>query len=284
MVRSRLFAHARRPLGPVALCALLASMGCGSNAGGPAPGDAAVSGDAPMADASDAAPEAAADAPPAARCMATTVPCQDESIQRLGLFDTVNPATVTQVSMEDGVFVHEVDATGGGMTPTRSFVYARFTPTGLEKVNLSDEDALTSLDWDIAFRRFIIRVNSGVSGPSCVQAARTAPRTDFGALSEVPSGLTYRTEEYLTPSCDLVPDGSGLGSPSTALSSFWTYSGCVHMSGNVYVVRLRDGRAVKLQVLSYYSPAAQQQCDDMDSLPTPSGAGHVRIRWAPLGG
>ena len=35
----------------------------------------------------------------------------------------------------------------------------------------------------------------------------------------------------------LVPDGSGLGSPGTALQSFWKYTMCLQMSGNVYVLR-----------------------------------------------
>lgn len=287
MSRSRPI-HRARALRIAALLSALLSAGCSASSS--APTDAAATPDvAPDAVSADTSADVvSADAPvdgaAMARCTATTVPCQDESIQSLGLFDTVNAAAITQVSADNGVFVHEVDATGGGMTPTRAYVYARFTADGLEKVSISDEDALTSLDWDVAFRRFIIRVNSGVSGPSCVQAARTAPGTTFDALTAVPATLSYRTEAYLTPSCDLVPDGSGLGSPSTALSSFWTYSGCVHMSGNVYVVRLRDGRAVKLQVLSYYSPTAQAQCDAMDTLPATSGAGHVRVRWAPLGG
>ncbi|MFO0606097.1 MAG: HmuY family protein [Polyangiales bacterium] len=268
---------------------LCTGLACSSAGGSTPQGDASVAADvAPdsAADASpDVSPDVAPDAAPAARCMATTVQCQDESIQRLGLFDRVNTvATIRQESAEGGVFVHNVDATGGGMTPTRAYVYARFTDEGLVKVDLSDEDAFTSLDWDVAFRRFIIRVNSGVSGPSCVDAARTAPRTDFDALTAVPPGLTYRTEEYVTPpSCEIVPDGSGLGSPSTALSSFWTYSGCVHMSGNVYVIRLRSGRSVKFKVLSYYSPAAQEQCNTSDSLPSPSGAGFLRVQWAFLG-
>ena len=85
------------------------------------------------------------------------------------------------------------------------------------KVDLSDEDAFTSLDWDVAFRRFIIRVNSGVSGPSCVDAARTAPRTDFDALTMVPPTLTYRTEEYVTPPRARSSRRQRPGSPSTAL-------------------------------------------------------------------
>lgn len=213
-------------------------------------------------------------------CEATTVPCIDQSIAILDLFDVPNPAVVTEEGTTAGEFTTLVDASGGGMTPTLAFVYGRFTETGLEKLAISDEDAFLSTDWDIAFRRYVFRVNSGVGGPSCVQAGRTAPATTFDGLTAVPDGLSYRTESYLTDTCEIVPDGAGLGSPATALSSFWSYPGCVSMTGNVYVLALRSGRHVKLQVIGYYSPANQASCDATGMITTPSGAGSVRIRWA----
>jgi hypothetical protein len=137
------------------------------------------------------------------------------------------------------------------------------------------------MDWDIAFRRYVFRVNSGVAGPSCVQAGRTAPATTFDGLTTVPAALTYHTESYLTATCEIVPDGAGLGSPSTALSTFWSYPGCVSMTNNVYVLALRDGRRVKLQVLSYYTPENQAACEATGATSTtPSGAGSVRVRWS----
>jgi hypothetical protein len=214
-------------------------------------------------------------------CTPVDPSCQDQSISMLDFFDTVSPAAITEEGTTAGEFLTMVDATAGGMTPSQSYVYARFTDAGLEKVEISDEDALLSTEWDIAFRRFIIRLNSGVSGPSCVHAARTAPSTTFDGLTSVPEGLTYRTEEYFTDgSCDLVPDGSGLGSPATALSSYWTYPGCVSMTHNVYVVQPASGRHVKLEVVGYYPAANQEMCDTTGSVPIPSGGGQIRIRWA----
>lgn len=248
--------------------------GCPST---PATDDAGGGGaDAPMLETDAGPPDAGAPA-----CMAVDPTCQDQSISMLDFFDTVSPAAITEEGTTAGEFLTVIDATGGGMTPSQSYVYARFTETGLEKVEISDEDALFSSDWDIAFRRFIIRLNSGVSGPSCVQAARTAPATTFDGLTAVPDGLTYRTEAYFTEgSCDLVPDGSGLGSPATALSSYWTYPGCVSMTHNVYVVRPASGRHVKLEVIGYYPLANQEMCDTSGSVPIPSGGGQIRVRWA----
>ena len=78
----------------------------------------------------------------------------------------------------------------------------------------------------------------------------------------------------------LVPDTSGIGAPQTVLSSFWSYPGCVAMTGNVYVIALASGRHVKLQVASYYSPESQQACDEQGMATDPSTAANLRIRWA----
>ena len=52
------------------------------------------------------------------------------------------------------------------------------------------------------------------------------------------------------------------------------------MSGYVYVVALTNGRHVKLQVLSYYPPEIQAMCEETGTVPMPSGAGALRVRWA----
>ena len=133
-----------------------------------------------------------------------------------------------------------------------------------------------SLNWPSV----VFELNSTMSIKSSVQAGRTAPATTFDTLTTVPAALTYHAESYLTDTCEIVPDGAGLGSPATTLSSFWSYPGCVSMTGNVYVVALRDGRHVKLQVIGYYTPENQAMCDTMGTTGTPSGAGSVRVRWS----
>lgn len=214
--------------------------------------------------------------------------CTDEQIQDLTLFKDPSTRMITNTA-DNGGFTSEIDATagaGGGIEPKESFVYAKFTDTGLTPVAVGDEASFGSMAWDIAFRRFIIRLNSGLGGPSCVAGARTAANTDFETLAAEPAGLDYRTEAYYTDGCTLIPDGSGLGSPGTALQSFWRYPGCVQMTGNVFVVRLADGRKVKLLVTRYYTAAAQQTCDDTDMLSAGQSGqgGHVEVRWAFLGG
>jgi hypothetical protein len=228
--------------------------------------------------------DAGPDGPPAFECTTTSdVPCQDQSFQDLTLYDTINMAAITDdPSPGPNVFLTHIDTTAGGQSPTMSYVYVKFTDAGVTRLDLSDSDAFASTEWHLAFRRFVIRLNSGVSGPSCVTAARTAGNTMFDDVTTPPDGLQYRTEEYYTDTCGYVSDSSGIGSPGTALASFWTYPGCVQMTGNVYIVQLDDGRHIKLQVVDYYTPDVQMACQMTGMLPsgTPSGAGNVRIMWA----
>ncbi len=221
---------------------------------------------------------------PVVRCAALAeVACQDQMIQELQLQDVVAPGLIENTAEGDG-WVSAIDATAGGFEPPmpQGYVYGRFTDTGLERVALDDEAALESGDWDIAFRRYVIRVNGGASGPSCVSVARTPPGTDFGAALAPAEDALYRVDSQYGPDCDFVGDGSGLPtSPATALSSYYAYSGCVEMTGNVYVLRLADGRDVKLTVTGYYAPADRQQfCEDNGQAPMPSGSGNIGLRWA----
>ncbi|MCZ7677953.1 MAG: hypothetical protein M5U28_03890 [Sandaracinaceae bacterium] len=55
--------------------------------------------------------------------------CVDESILQLALYTDPNPATIQNTADGEGWASH-VDATGGGFSPTLSYVYARFTDEG----------------------------------------------------------------------------------------------------------------------------------------------------------
>ena len=216
----------------------------------------------------------------------TAVPCEDQVLLQMNLKDKPVTAEITSEADGNG-YRSYIDATAGGAfapDPT-SFTYARFGSDGLEMVPISDEDSLTSMDWDIAFRRYVVRINSGHSGPSCVEAARVPDKDGaYDDITAEPSDLGYHKDLYFTDSCDIIPDGSGLeNSPATVLSSYWTYPGCVAMSGFAYVIKLADGRRVKLTVEDFYSPKVQDQCDTKGTIPmTETGSGNFQIRWAEL--
>jgi hypothetical protein len=213
----------------------------------------------------------------------TPVPCEDDVILTMNLQDDITNGMI--VNTPEGTGFHSaVDATAGGpfATDPESYTFAKFTTTGLEKVSISDEDALTSMDWDISIRRNIIRLNSGHSGPSCVTGARVPGTATYDEVTTVPPDLTFRKDLYFTETCEFIPDGSGLeSSPATVLSGYYEYQSCVEMTGNVYVIGLADGRLLKFTVTHYYNEAVQQQCNDTGTIPMMNtGSGEMQVRWS----
>ncbi len=217
--------------------------------------------------------------------MPATVPCSDQVILQMNLQADITKGLITNQADGSG-WISMIDATAGGafVSDPESYTYAKFTDAGLQKVEISDETSIDSMDWDIAFRRYVARINSGNSGPSCVKAARIPGDVTFDSVASEPSGLSFHTDDYFTDSCELIPDGSGLmSSPATALSSYWTYPGCVKMTDHVFVIALADGRSVKFTVTDYYAPAVQEQCDTTEMIPMQNtGSANFRVRWAYL--
>ncbi len=246
--------------------------------------DATVAMDAGTADAGDdaGAMDAGTDAG-AEMCTPSAPTCQDEQIAGLGLFEPVGTGDVTNTDMGDGLWETIVDASGGGRPATESYVYVRFTDSGLEKVEVGDVDAFESSDWDLALRRFVIRANSGVAGPSCVTVSLTPEGTELSALSAA-ADITapFQTEAYYDDSCALVPDFSGIGGPGTRTSGYWRYTNCVTMLGTVYGVRTADGATYAFEVIHYYSPEVQAACNAGTFSTSMGTSGTVGIRWKRL--
>jgi hypothetical protein len=224
--------------------------------------------------------EPAPEEQPAARCETRQVTCGEQSIDKLRLRTLASAGELREEGTTAGEFLTYVDGRAGGSDSPQSYTYARFTPRGLERLPLEDQAALNSGDWDIAFRRYVIRTNGGVSGPSCTTVARTPERTTFESVKAVDGAWEFRAEDYYSETCAFRGDEWGLGSPATRLGSFWGYESCLTMTGDVYVVRLADGRHVKLQVADYYEPEPQRVCNETGEVPQPSGAAQFRVRWA----
>lgn len=216
----------------------------------------------------------------------TPVDCEDDVAVALSMnLNAAAPGLIDNTPDGDG-FAVDVDARAGGFQGSDGWVYAKFTEAGLEKVELADLDSFGSMDWDIGFRRFLIRVNSGYGGPSCVSAARTAVDTDFASLTSAPANLNFNEEQFMSDpeECAVVADGSGLGSPGFVLQNWWEYpAGCVATTNNVYVLGLADGRQVKLVIDQYYGGAgAQETCNTTGAAAGESA--RIKLRYGFLGG
>ena len=211
----------------------------------------------------------------------TDVTCVDEMILDLALHgDKVSAGTV-ETETSDNDFITYVDATAGGFMEAANnpWVYLRFTPTGAEKVEIDDETALESMEWDLSLKRYILRLNGGNSGPSCVSST-TLLEASSDDVSEVPEGLTFIEDEHYTSDCTIINDSSGLpNSPQVALGAWWTYPGCVATSMLPHIIQLADGSIVKLVVEAYYA-SGQDNCNTSGAMGT--GSANFTLRWSYL--
>ena len=256
---------------PAILLAVLAAVGCGAPPGSGRPDAGELETDAGPFDTGP--------------CETTPVSCPQESVDALRLGNVVSPGDVTN-ALDGADWVTKVDGTrsgGGGGGLRFSYVYGRFDPErGLVKVEIDDQAAFQSMDWDIAFRRAGIRINSGDSGPSCVKATRAPPTLPFDEIFGIDMAqedAAWRVDDFLSPMCTYIPDGSGLDLPATALSGYFSMGSCLQMRGHTYFIALRDGRHVKLRVESVYTPEEQDDCDRGDSVSFRSH-GRFTIRWS----
>ena len=124
--------------------------------------------------------------------------------------------------------------------------------------------------------RFIIRLNGGSSGPSCVGSAVFMDDT-YDSLTKIPDGVMYTEDNYYTSDCSLINDSSGLpNSPQTVMGPWWEYPGCVATTGYPFIIQLANGRLVKLVVESYYAEG-QDNCNNTGSMGSESA--NFTIRW-----
>ncbi|MGC6508836.1 MAG: HmuY family protein [Myxococcota bacterium] len=207
----------------------------------------------------------------------TPVSCEDDLILDLGLQDSVSDGNVSTTN-DGGDFLTYVDATAGGYQNSASnpWVYVKFTHQGAEKVEISDEDALQSANWDMSLKRFLIRLNGGSSGPSCVGSAVFFEQS-YETLTEAPQGVSYVLDNYYTTDCSIINDSSGLpNSPQTAMSPWWEYPGCVATTGHPFIIQLANGELIKLVVEAYYAEN-QDECNSTGAMG--SGSANFTMRW-----
>lgn len=209
----------------------------------------------------------------------TEIPCEDDLFLDLAMQEEgISEGAVTTEKRGDD-WVTEIDARAGGVeaAPRSPWVYLRFDDDGAHKVEITDAASLTSGEWHLAAKRYLIRTNGGSSGPSCLTAT-ALPGEDYADVTDVAGEFQGEPDASYTKSCEFVADNSGLeDSPKLALSDWWTYPGCVATTGTPFILALEDGRRLKLVVQRYYAEG-QETCNTTGSMGT--GSAELSIRWA----
>lgn len=144
------------------------------------------------------------------------------------------------VQDETGLFDTQVNATF-----KESWVYVDFDAPK----EMPASEAIATAEWDVAFQRFKIISNGGVSGPGNVAVA-ILKKQDFEALDQAPS------EGYLQDAPDSQTDGDqDVDSPFLIEGAWYYYDlGKHRLTPNdvTYVIRTTAQNFIKLQMQSYY--------------------------------
>ncbi len=218
-------------------------------------------------------------AAPAVCTEATAPTCVDAMILDLSLHDDKVSKGAVATTTEGDDFVTTVDASAGGYNDAtkNAWVYVSFSGDGAHRVDIDDETALEDMGWDLSLRRYILRLNGGDSGPSCVGGAAVKNQT-YAELTSVPDGINYALDDYYTDDCTLINDSSGIdGSPQVVMAPWWEYPGCVETTLTPFLLRNAEGRVLKLVVESFYEGDGQAECNSVGQ--TRAEGGYFTLRW-----
>jgi hypothetical protein len=152
--------------------------------------------------------------------------------------DEPEPEThVTHTDHGDGTRTTQVDA-----TRMDAWVYLDLDST--------EEVAETDARWDLAFQRFKIRIDGGVSGGGGMELA-VLPGADFAAAAAPTRG-------YFTDEADGADDDSDPDLAFLRGDGWYSYDVATHVvtpRDQIYVVGSTEGRYYKLRLTDYYDSA-----------------------------
>ena len=117
-----------------------------------------------------------------------------------------------------------------------------------------------SAEWDLAFKRYTILHNGGISGTGGMEILKISDM-NWDDVTEAPDG------EYITDT----DDQDGDGKPDIALNDWYDYNGDTHVltpHDVFYAIRATDGSYYKFRVHDYYDEAGT--------------SGHMKVEWADI--
>ena len=161
--------------------------------------------------------------------------------------------TVAAQPGDPTTFTAQIDATAGGSSNYGENPFIYIDLINGKKVAITDVQAEHSGDWDMAFKRWQIKLNGGSSGPGMVGAARVAGK-DLADVTTAPAG-PYATDNYFDAQCNVVLDDiDGL---QTVLADWYDYEmGTMRLTPKkeVIVLNRRDQKGhIKVQLTTYYN-------------------------------
>ncbi len=178
--------------------------------------------------------------------------CTAAIAQTLMPIDKVALGIVTVVPSEAGaardVFVQ---AASGGLGGAARSPYIYVNLDAAMRVNVTDVAARTSMDWDLAFKRYVIFTNGGDGGVG--QGAATHVTTPFESVTAA-DATGMATESFFDANCNGKTDL--LGGLVTTFSDWYSYDQATNRlapQSLTYIVRGGTGKLYKVAIETYYA-------------------------------
>lgn len=166
----------------------------------------------------------------------------------------------TTTQGENGDFQTIIDATAGGAFSTEPHDFTYYSFSAKEVLEITDEQASSSNEWHVAFKRSEIRLNGGVSGPGRISGLN---------LTDGPDVIAMETFDDITASDIPERDSFLSDGPAFAINQWYTYDSVSHIisaAGHVYELRTANGLSAKFVVDSLEDAGR-------------SDAGKISFRW-----
>lgn len=186
----------------------------------------------------------------------TVVPaCLPEREKAIGPVEKVSAGEVTVLADASGVKTLFIDATAGGLMEQANFPWTYINLGTASRVDITDTEADTSAGWDLAFKRPIIRTNSGAGAVGNGGAAFLKEATFDAVTKESAQSADIKIESWFDDKCVLQVDEGGY--TRTTFDGWYDYGGqqthAVTPHPGVFVVTGGDGQAYKVELESYYA-------------------------------
>ena len=181
---------------------------------------------------------------------------EEKVIEVLGEFeDPSDDVPYNVVRGEDGVFEASLDASLGGPAQAAESAYIYLELKNGEILSLGDRDArLNSVDWDIAIKRSVIRVNSADSGPGEIVVIEQTDADFMTATPPAADAAGWLDDDVVSETCEV--NVHALDFLKTAFGQWYDYDFDTHevsvREDVVHFVRDRaSGEQYAFQILTY---------------------------------
>ena len=126
--------------------------------------------------------------------------------------------------------------------------------THIVKDNALKEKAFQKFNWDLGFSRTKIITNGGATNPLEKTGAINLGPLDFNQVSQAPK------KGYVE---DKISFGNLINKELSGWYNYRTRTHNIESKNNVYIIKLKDKRFMKMRILNYYCGKKDEECRSM---------------------